>query len=82
MQNTPNFKIVEVIWNDACSYESRHPFDYEFRPSLCKTVGFLISETDKIIVVGRGIEPEMELVEGALVIPRGWIEEIKELSGG
>jgi hypothetical protein len=74
-------KIAIIEWNDACSYETRHELDHDYTPKKCVTVGFLISNTDKQIVVSRGIEVDDKLTEGALVIPKDWAISINELEG-
>jgi hypothetical protein len=70
-------KVVVIRWNDACSYDTRHPLDYEFTPKACCTVGLLIEKSDTKIVVARMIEVEEKLLEGAMVIPTRWVKSIK-----
>ena len=70
-------KVVEVRWDDACSYESRHPMDYEFTPKACCSVGLLIEKSEDKIVVARMIEVEEKLLEGTMIIPTRWVKSIK-----
>ena len=74
-------KIAIIEWNDACAYDTRHELDHEYTPKKCVTIGFLISNTDKQVVVARGLEVDDRLTEGVMVIPKGWVTSISEMEG-
>jgi hypothetical protein len=74
-------KIVIIEWFDACSYETRHELDHEYSLKRNISIGFLISDVEKQIVISRGIEVDDKLTEGVLVIPKGWVNSICVIEG-
>lgn len=83
-------KSVEVTWTDAYDMSdwqseketlSRINEDKGF---LVKTRGWLVQEDDQRIAVARDWSPNAETIDmhslrGIMVIPKGWIIEVREL---
>ena len=73
-------KIVEVRWVDASSYASARTVDQCKKCSLLKmkTVGYLISEDIKVVVVSMEF-CENGMYKDTTVIPRSTVISIKRL---
>ena len=76
-------KIVELSWVDACSlgnaWDSRKEGEIG-EPFKCQTVGYLVRKTRKKIIVAQSQCLENNDIMNRMVIPRGCVTEIKELS--
>lgn len=74
------FRIVEVTWQDASSYNYWEFLDDLDRnvALLIKTVGFLLDNRKKEIVLARSLT-EDNSTEGRFVIPKGWIKKIRTI---
>jgi hypothetical protein len=70
--------LIEVVWDDAASGAGWHEIqEVKFEPQIVVTVGFLIAENNKYIIIGHTYS------EGAYVgdfqIPKGMIISRKVL---
>ena len=68
--------LVEVTWLDACSYRQ----DLAIRKARRKcrlmtrrTVGYLVRETKRVVVVAQTFDPEDKMVASTWAIPAPWI---------
>jgi hypothetical protein len=73
------YPLVKISWLDACNYTERNPLDYDFKAIPVETVGYLLKEDDKEIVLFRDVyeygESDDQLrLDGVIVIPRGCIK--------
>lgn len=80
----PYRKIVEVEWEDAVSKTSWHLSDHsDYHGNACKTVGFLVKNTKREIVIAQNISVnECEDVSDVMVIPRGILRRIRTIGRG
>jgi hypothetical protein len=77
-----NFKLVLIEWVDSYSvYEQRDFIKYIKDPEIvkCKSVGFLIKETDESILILPHISNENEAGMGGICIPKISITKITEI---
>ena len=78
-------KLVEVIWLDAGFETTQMDLEQakQLTPMVRKNAGYLIENTDSKIILVFGTVEDKEhqktVYDGTLVIPRGWVEEIKSL---
>ena len=70
-------KLVKVTWHDAQSYDAWDGRDQEFEAPKCVTVGFLVEQTKKHIVVA-GTRSRKDIA-CAMVIPMGMVKKVKRL---
>ena len=73
-------KVIEINWEDACSVGNAWCDRDNAEPYKCKTVGYLIKKDHKKIVVAQSHCLENNDVMNKMVIPRGCVLDIKELS--
>lgn len=79
-----NYKVYEVLWFDAQTSMSSLTVEdakHKFKPILTRSVGYLIHETEKYIILaftdfGKGFFKHWQ------VIPKGMIESRHEQKGG
>ncbi len=84
-------KLLYIRWLDHCSFEEAHwrkeeEYD-ELNPATCHTIGWVLKETDKHIIVIQTIHldpedddfEETEKFNGDMCIIKGCIEEMKEV---
>ena len=73
-------KIIEVEWEDSCSIANQwmKP-NGDLEPSLCKSVGYLVSKNKKRIVIAQNYNDESGEVHNQFIIPRGCVIKIKEV---
>jgi hypothetical protein len=75
-------KIVEVSWIDSTALADgwRDKQTYIEMSNLeCTTVGYLIYESDDIIVLAMSHNPENDDVNHCYTIPRVCVKEMKEI---
>lgn len=74
-------KIIHVEWVDAVTSLGWEPVSEPLTPRSCLTVGFLIHETDKFIVIAGtwGLEGDHEESNNRTAIPKGWIVAQREI---
>ena len=73
------YPLVHVTWEDACSIDpwtKLSEFDQE--PTTCETVGFLVKEDPRYIVVCSSLHTDSGCC--CMVIPRGMIVKSSPLS--
>ena len=74
-----NPREVKVIWADARSYSGEWT-DLDriklFEPEICNTKGYVVNETDKLLMVAQSISECGAY--NIMVIPKGCIIKIKE----
>jgi hypothetical protein len=68
--NISKEKLVEIIWEDACTIDEWRDIDDNEKVKLttCRTCGYLIEKTDKFSVVVQTIGDE-DAVFATVVIP-------------
>jgi hypothetical protein len=72
------YPLIEVIWDDAASGSGWHEAkEVKFEPQIVVTVGFLIAENNKYIIIGHTYS-EGDYV-GDFQIPKGMIVSRKVL---
>ncbi len=72
------FPIVAVIWDDATALDGWSSGGDEPIPCLVLSVGFLVKQTKKHIVLAQDLAPD-GLQCGRGQIPRGMVKQIKVL---
>lgn len=72
-------ELVEIVWDDASSLEHGWTDPEEEKPveQLVTTVGFLVTETDKHLVICHTTDGSH--VNGRFQIPRAMVKKIKSL---
>lgn len=72
------YNVVEIVWDDAEAQEAGWaPAPDKLTESLAMTVGFLIKETKKHVLISHTTDAEQ--INGRLQIPKGMIKSIKVL---
>jgi hypothetical protein len=75
-----------VEWVDSYSprdrwYQNNTDLDEAIKdPAVCVTVGFLVRETRELLTFVQTVFPEMEQLNGVMVIPRGCIRRKKRIA--
>lgn len=75
-------RIIKVIWEDTQSNDDGDlsaSGARNFNPCHCETVGFLITESKKKIVIAGSTFPHDKEYRNVLAIPKGCVLEVKEL---
>ena len=63
-------KICEIIWRDSCMYITQEPKTRDWKYETISSVGYLLEENDKqIVIAGDSLEIENE-VRRVIVIPK------------
>ena len=80
-----DIKPVYIKWKDHCSFDSQHWRDYETTDYLVElvvasTMGWVLKETDDVVVVAQTIDPKNEKFSGVMAILKSCIIERRELS--
>ncbi len=80
------YEPVTVVWNDSTRYGAWHdPRDADYKPTLCKTRGFLLESTRKIIAIATSIgfadDGHIGQVCDVMVIPRSCIKSVRKDRG-
>lgn len=65
------YPLIEVIWDDASTDNGWEPVPTELTPELVTTVGFLVRETDKHLLIANSYDPNH--TNGRIQIPVGMI---------
>ena len=65
------YPLVEVIWDDASTDNGWEPVPTELQAELVTTVGFLVRETDKHLLIANSYDPNH--TNGRIQIPVGMI---------
>ena len=65
-------KIIEVEWRDSIMSSGwNDPTNYgKDRPTLCRSVGYLLSESKDHVQLVISQDPECDNVNGAITIPK------------
>lgn len=75
-------KKVEIHWLDHCSYSDQgwyHPETYnDLKPTVIKTVGYLLKETDDYVLVGLSVGKQRQ-VSGVFCIIKKCIVKRRKL---
>jgi hypothetical protein len=85
MNNKPAYKLVLIEWMDSYTdNKSWHPlYDKIDAPAICISIGYLVSDKDKVKIIYPNIALEDEWTneagKGSIVIPTILIVSIKEL---
>lgn len=82
MMAKPTYESVTVTWIDSARYGGWHgPGNSDYQPSLCKTRGFLLQSTRKIVSVATSVglldDGKVGEVCDVMVIPRCCVKSIK-----
>jgi hypothetical protein len=69
------YPLIKVLWLDACNYTERYPLDYDFTTIPVETVGYLLKEDKKRIILFRDIyrygkSDDEARLDGVIVIPK------------
>ena len=75
-------KLVEVEWKDATDWNNNRVSPEEAlkrKASIQKSVGYLLEENDKRVVIAKQIEIEDDEIVDMTIIPKGWFKT-RELS--
>lgn len=79
-----NYRLVEVLWDDAESSTERWASLIEVtkdEPTLCISVGWLIKETDtKLHLAASLVLGDSDQVSGHVSVPKLMVKQIRELS--
>lgn len=73
-------KIVKIKWLDSASDDGKWYDKEEYnsiKPVVCKSVGFVLKETDKYITIAHSVSPDQ--IAFTMAIPKFAIIKIKEL---
>ena len=73
------FKLVEVIWDDAEAQTGWEDPPKKIKPAVAVTVGFLVAESDRHIIVASTIGTGENSTNLRLQIPRGMCQSIRTL---
>lgn len=65
------YPLIEVIWDDASTDNGWEPVPEELKAELVTTVGFLVRETDKHLLIANSYDPNH--TNGRIQIPVGMI---------
>ena len=68
---TYKYPLIEVIWDDASTDNGWEPVPDELKAELVTTVGFLVRETDKHLLIANSYDPNH--TNGRIQIPVGMI---------
>jgi len=85
MQQNPSYKLVLVEWMDSYTdNKSWHPLDDKIEmPAICKSVGYLVADKEKVKIIYPHIAIEDEWTneagKGSIIIPTISIVSMKEL---
>ena len=71
------YPLIEVIWDDASTDNGWEPVPDELKAELVTTVGFLVRETDKHLLIANSYDPNH--TNGRIQIPVGMIVSRKVL---
>lgn len=73
------YDLVEVWWDDASALDAGWTDKVEEPvPQMCLSVGFLIKETDKHVIIAMDLDPEGKH-NGRSQIPQGMVKKMKVL---
>ena len=76
-------KLALVVWEDACELDdttwTEHEDDFEYKPLLCKHVGFIVYDGPEGIVISCGMFPD-GIMTRRHQIPRCMIRRIEWLT--
>ena len=76
--STPyRFPLVEVIWDDAETSDGWEEPTSDLKPAIATTVGFLVRETDKHLLIASTYDPNH--TNGRIQIPIGMVVSRKVL---
>ncbi len=82
----PTYDPVTVTWIDSARYGGWHgPGSEDYKPSLCKTRGFLLQSTRKIVSLATSLglleDGKIGEVCDVMVIPRSCVKSIRKDRG-
>lgn len=76
-------KLAYVLWEDACELDAtpwaEHEENFEYTPTLCKQVGFILYDGEEGIVITEAII-NGDTAARRNQIPRGMIRRIEWLT--
>lgn len=78
-----NLRLVRIDWLDARSLGSGWKLltkAKKMRIEKCVSVGFIVNETKHTITIVASLTKIEQMCDGDVIIPKGWITKIKELS--
>ena len=78
----PNYRYVEVIWDDATSHnESWVSKDEEVLPATVVTRGWLVADKETYVSLASSVstDPEDIMVGNVSTVPRGMIKSMRDL---
>ena len=80
----PECKLVQVFWWDAASSLDNRWRDIkeiaEIKPQLICSVGFLVEENPKCIVIVPHLCWDFDVGSGEIMVPHAQIDTIREIS--
>ena len=82
MLKGPNYRYVEVIWDDATSHnESWVSKDEEVLPATVVTRGWLVADKETYVSLASSVstDPEDIMVGNVSTVPRGMIKSMRDL---
>jgi len=68
---------VEITWVDSATFDGWQSGPHGARPSVCTTVGFLVKETKKYVIIAGSISPNQMM--SPLAIPKAVITKRRRL---
>ncbi len=75
---------VEVEWVDSCTNGKWASVDVhraESRPSLCRSIGYLLERSDKRVVVAQSMSTDTGHVSDTMAIPRVAVKRMRRIVG-
>ena len=72
---TYKYPLIEVIWDDASTDNGWEPVPEALSPELVTTVGFLVRETEKHLLIASSYDPNH--TNGRIQIPIGMVTSRK-----
>lgn len=73
----PELKAVIVEWEDASAESGWRSMEGPFTLSNCLTIGWLIHEDAKMVVIAGSFDPANVHVNQIMMIPRGMVVSMK-----
>ena len=77
-----DYPIVYIEWSDSFGTWSWGPLEdvLEIAPSACRSVGFLVADTDSHVTLVTSLGPE-DSGNGSITIPKGCVTDRHEIAG-
>ena len=76
------FKQVRIVWDDAESSDGWDGIPDKLDPKLVTTIGFLLLETEKHVLLAASVGHGDEDCNNRLQIPKAMIQTMEVIDGG